>query len=191
MTAPVVVLVEEPSIRIVIDEIGRKLEASDLIQVLEHEGKSDLEKSIPRKINGWRSQTPARFIISRDLDLADRQALRSHLLGLVPEHAVIRTKVRIIVPELESWYLGDPEALLAASLITPAIAARFPKQAKFRNLCTLNGAKTEFHRIVGHMGQIGAARRISPHLDLDRNTCRNFHAFVEALRWAVSGARTG
>ncbi|AWB23122.1 hypothetical protein DA075_21290 [Methylobacterium currus] len=182
------VLVEEPSIRIVIEAICGKLGASDLVRILEHEGKSDLERSIARKINGWRSPVLPYFIVSRDLDASERQALRTRLLALVPPHALGRTKVRVIVPELESWYLGDPAALVAAGVITPAAAQRITAQAKFRDLCTLTGAKAEFRKIVGQpIGQIRTAHLLGAHLDLERNNCRNFHAFVEALRWAIHG----
>lgn len=189
MTASIVVFVEEPSIRVVIEAICAKLGAADLVKVLEHEGKSDLERSITRKINGWRSPVLPYFIVSRDLDASERQKLRSHLLSLVPPHALQRTKVRVIVAELESWYLGDPLALVAAGLITPPVAHRLASQAKFRDLCRLVGAKAEFKKLVGQsIGQIRAAHQIGVHLDVDRNTCRNFHAFVEALKWAVTGA---
>ena len=184
MTASAVVLVEEPSIRVVIDHLCERGGLANLVQVLEHQGKSDLERSITRKINGWRSPVPARFIVSRDADGADRQILTMRLRELVPPHAVDRTKIRIVVPELEAWYLGDPDALVASGMISVAHASRLRGQAKFRNLCILSNAKQEFNKLVGAVGQIHAAHEIGPHLDLVNNRSPNFHAFVAALRWA-------
>lgn len=178
------VLTEEPSARVVINELCRMRNISSRVQVLEHEGKNDLEKSITRKINGWRATQPAHFIVTRDLNGASRDQLKTRLLSLVPEHSKMRTKIRIVIPELEAWYLGDSAALVAAGFISQLTANRLDKSARFRNLCVLQNAKAEFQKLVGRIGQIHAANSIAPLLDPSRNRSKNFHAFISALAWA-------
>jgi hypothetical protein len=80
----IVVLAEEPSGRIVAEQLVRKLGLGDRTIVLEHQGKSDLEQSFPRKIGHWRSPNPPRFVIMRDNDGADCLAKKDQLRRLVP-----------------------------------------------------------------------------------------------------------
>lgn len=79
-----VVLLEEPSARVVTEEIAKRLGISDRLVAIEHQGKSDLESSVARKIIHWRSPLPPRFIIVRDNDGSDCRQLKERLRGLVP-----------------------------------------------------------------------------------------------------------
>jgi hypothetical protein len=115
-----VVLAEEPSGQIIAECIAEKLNLTDRILCLRHEGKSDLEQSFPRKIGHWRGPRPPRFIIMRDSDGAECLRLKARLLSLVPISASERVKIRLVIQELESWYLGDLEALRQAGLLSAA-----------------------------------------------------------------------
>ena len=45
-----------------------------------HEGKQDLEKSIPRKLRAWR-EPGVRFVVVQDNDGSDCLARKQHLVG--------------------------------------------------------------------------------------------------------------
>ena len=49
--------------------------------IIHHQGKSDLERSYPRKMKEWREQG-VRFIILRDNDGADCLALKQRCVGV-------------------------------------------------------------------------------------------------------------
>lgn len=185
MTWRAIVMVEEESARLVVEGLARRLAIDHLLKVIPHEGKSDLERSIPRKIAGWRSPRAPRFLVARDGPADARDALKAKLMALVPEPARSRTRIRIVVHELESWFLGDPTALVAAGLATSANAERKAHKLAQRNLCILSNPVQELHKIVGERGKIGLARAIAPHLDPMRNTAASFASFVAALRWAA------
>ncbi|MGD9656398.1 MAG: DUF4276 family protein [Methylocystis sp.] len=182
----IVVLTEEDSARIVVEHIASSRGLSDRVKVIPHEGKSDLEASIPRKIGHWRASDPPRFIILRDNDGSNCSKLKSRLHNLVPNAAHDRVKIRIVMHELESWYLGDLAALAAAGLVSPEKAEALTKKAKLRNPERLTNAKQEFRRLVMTMGQIELANRIGPFLDADRCRSKSFRQFLEALSWAAS-----
>ncbi|WP_242468233.1 DUF4276 family protein [Burkholderia plantarii] len=78
-----------------------------------HEGKSDLDRSIPRKLQGWR-EPGVRFVVVRDNDNADCVAIKTRLATLCRDAGRPDTLVRLVCQELESWYVGDLVALATA-----------------------------------------------------------------------------
>ena len=82
-------------------------------QCVPHEGKTDLERSIPRKFRGWR-EPGVRFAVVRDNDGRDCRALKDDLRGLCRAGHRDDTLIRIVCQELEAWYLGEPDALADA-----------------------------------------------------------------------------
>ena len=67
----IIVLAEEPSGKIVAESLALNLGLEARALCIEHQGKSDLERSIPRKIGAWQAPRPPRFIVMRDNDGAD------------------------------------------------------------------------------------------------------------------------
>jgi hypothetical protein len=180
----IVVLAEEPSGQVIAECLAQKLSIADHILCLQHQGKSDLERSFPRKIGHWRSSRPPRFIVMRDNDGANCLQLKARLLALVPRDAVNRVKIRLVVQELESWYLGDLDAVRRAGLLSQAQLVAQKRKAILRTPDRIGNAKQIFKNRVAEGGQIELARRIGPHLSLTDNKSPSFHAFVGALRWA-------
>ena len=80
--------------------------------VLSFQGKSDLEKSIPQKMRAWNYGNP-HFIILRDGDGGDCVEIKRKLHDLAFSHGK-PFHVRIVCQELESWLLGDLDAVKCA-----------------------------------------------------------------------------
>ena len=78
-----------------------------------HEGKSDLDRSIARKLAAWRIPGD-HFVVLRDNDGADCVAVKRSLQALCAQGGRPETMVRLVCQELEGWYLGDLAALAAA-----------------------------------------------------------------------------
>jgi hypothetical protein len=92
----IVFLVEESSLKEFLDSyLPRFLPDLDFLCV-KHEGKQDLEKSIPRKLRAWQQQ--AQFVVVRDNDGADCKVLKARLLAwlsrLIPEYRKIQGDAR-------------------------------------------------------------------------------------------------
>lgn len=184
----IIFFAEEPSGKIVAEELARSLGLRERALCIGHQGKSDLERSFPRKIGAWQAPRPPRFIVMRDNDGADCRAKKSALFQLVPGGRIGQVKVRLVMQELESWYLGDPRALSDAGLIDSRVVANWRKRKKYRNPDNIHRPKEEFRKVIAEGGQIELARRIGPFLDPNRNSSPSFHAFVGALKWAAGGA---
>ena len=83
-------------------------------QCISHQGKNDLEKSIPRKLRAWR-EPGVRFVILRDNDGAHCVGLKELLLKICRDAGREDTLVRIVCEELEAWYLETPTPWLKHS----------------------------------------------------------------------------
>src|SRR5580658_1307264 len=92
------------------------------------EGKQDLEKQLRKKLAGYLNQD-ARFIVMRDQDQGDCRITKRSLAALCPASHRARTSVRIACRELESFYLGDLQAV-ESGLGVSGLAGRQNK-AKF------------------------------------------------------------
>jgi len=132
-----------------------------------------------------RRQSPPRFVVLRDNDGGDCKTLKARLLTLTPRRVVARVKIRIVMQELESWYLGDLDALWRAGLIAREVAEAQRRKAILKNPDAIQNAKIFLKTKIVAGGQIELARRIGPHLKIADNRSRSFHAFVGALRWAA------
>ncbi len=174
----IVLLTEEPSMTQLLEIIIPKLWPGSMRGVdwmaLTHQGKSDLERSIPTKMAAWNYGHP-HFIILRDNDGADCFAIKRKLFDLAsgcnrPFH------VRIVCQELESWLLGDLSAIKCAY---PKAAVR--NKAKFRDPDRLTNASQELERLINMRAKIARAEKIGRHLDLSKNTSPSFNVFIETL----------
>jgi hypothetical protein len=111
MTKKIVFLLEEVSAKELLNGILPKILPSGIsFQCVSFEGKSDLEKNIPRKIKGWR-EPDVKFVILRDQDSGDCGTIKNGLKVLASNAGRNDTLVRIACRELESWYLSDLNAV--------------------------------------------------------------------------------
>lgn len=145
-----------------------------------HHGKSDLQKSIPNKMKHYGNyHEPILFIILHDQDSNDCIQLRKELMGLC-ENGRCPFLIRIVCRELESWFLGDMDAIETA-FPGKFRADKYKNKAKFRNPDLLNAAD-ELGKILPGFNKGIAAEYISKHLKLEQNTSPSFKKFVSGLK---------
>lgn len=161
--------------------------------------KSTLLKKLPRRLAAYRQRITQgedlRVVVLVDRDDEDCVALKASLEAMARE-ASLTTKSapdaegrflvlnRILIEELESWFIGDPAALRSAFTGLPNID---PSRGIFRN--PDNGGSWEaLHRFLKKHGiykssypKIDAARRIAPRLDVQANRSRSFQVFAQGL----------
>ena len=153
-------------------------------QVVPHEGKSDLERSVPSKLKAWR-EPGVRFVVMRDNDNANCIEIKDRLTRLCLPRP--DTLVRVVCHELESWYLADLAAVAKAYGL-PSLA---PMQNRriYRDPDSKPGPSKLLQRIVPKYSKMAGARLIGPHLDLNNERSQSFRAFVAGVRRIVKETR--
>ena len=173
-----VLLLEEESMQILLDGLLPRLFPGLPFQCLPHNGKTDLERSIPRKLRAWR-EPGVRFAVVRDNDGGDCRALKEHLRGLCCDGRRGDTVIRIVCQELEAWYLGDPNAL--ADAFGREALRGMGQKAQFRDPDAVPRPSEAVERLVPEFQKVSGARRMARHLSRDRNRSRSFQAFVAGI----------
>ncbi|WP_062269000.1 DUF4276 family protein [Endozoicomonas arenosclerae] len=174
-----VFMLEEPSAKILLESLlPRVLPPNVSFLCIAHEGKQDLEKSIPIKLKHWNVPN-SWFVVIRDKDQSNCIQLKQRLKKLCEDNDRPETLIRIAVHELESWFLGDLTAV-GTAFDLPKLASK-QQSKKFRNPDALANAQEELKRLVKGYQKMAGARKISPHLSLDANTSESFHHLLSGL----------
>lgn len=182
MNGRVIFLLEEPSMKILLDGLLPRLfpgwTEGQQFQCIQHEGKSDLDRSIPRKLGAWRIPGD-RFVIVRDNDNADCISLNARLQALCQANGRPETLVRLVCQELESWYVGDLQALAQAfenpKLNTPALRKRFAAPDDWQK------PSVEVKRLAPTFQKGSGARAMAACLHETGNLSRSFQVFVAGV----------
>ncbi len=179
MSVQLVFLLEEPSMKEFLEELLPRVLPEVPVTLIPHDGKSDLEASMRRKLRAWRAPD-ARFIVVRDQDSADCRVVKDRLVDIACEAGRPDTVVRIACRELEAWILGDLQAV-AEAFGAPAIASR-SNEAKFRDPDALGNPVEELKRLVPSYQKRSGARSVGRLLDPERSTSPSFMSFLRAVR---------
>lgn len=190
MQGRIIFLLEEPSMKELLDDWLPRLFPGWVngqhFQCVRHEGKSDLDRSIPRKLAAWRFPGD-RFVIVRDNDGADCVALKGRLQAQCKQAGRPETLVRLVCQELESWYLGDLRALAAAfdapKADTPANRKRYARPDEWHK------PSAEVKRLVPSFQKTSGARAMARHLRPDNNVSHSLRVFVEGVRRVAADIR--
>jgi hypothetical protein len=183
MEGRIIFLLEEPSMRALLDDWLPRLFPGWVdgqhFQCVPHQGKSDLDRSILRKLVAWR--TPGdRFVIVRDNDSADCIALKTKLQTLYVHPWRPTTLIRLVCQELESWYLGDLASLAAAfgqpKADTPATRKRFINPDSWQK------PSVEVKRLVPAFQKNSGARAMAQYLNPKSNRSHSLQVFVAGVR---------
>lgn len=184
MQGRLVFLLEEPSMKHLLAGLLPRLmpgwvEGEHFLCV-PHEGKSDLDRSVPRKLTAW--QVPGdRFCVLRDNDAAACEEVKARLVKLCADSGRPDTLVRLACQELEAWYLGDLEALAEAfkepRLCGPAMRKRFVDPDAWQK------PSVEVQRVLPQFQKGQGARRMGVALrGADESRSRSFQVFVVGVR---------
>jgi len=175
-----VFFLEEPSAEALLESfLPRILPAGYQFHCVVFEGKSDLERRLALRLRKWQ-KPDCRFIVLRDQDSAVCTDVKALLAQKCREGRRPEALVRIACPELESWYLGDLQAV--ADGLEMAGVARLQGRAKYRNPDALANSAQELRRITAHRYQkVSGSREIGKYLEMERNRSHSFKVFVDGL----------
>lgn len=187
MMGRIIFLLEEPSMKILLDDLLPRLlpgwVENQHFQCVPHDGKSDLDRSIPIKLRSWR-EPGVRFVIVRDNDGADCAALKAQLQAMCTENERSDTLVRLVCQELESWYIGDLKALANAfnnpKLDTPALRKRYSDPDSWLK------PSVEVEKLISTFQKRNGARMMATYLSEANNLSRSFQVFINGVRKIAS-----
>lgn len=173
-----VFLLEERSMKTLLEGLLPRLVPGLPFICVPHEGKQDLEKSIPRKLRAWR-ESGVRFVILRDNDGADCHDLKKRLLALCDEAGRPDSLVRIVCQELEAWYFGESSAL--ADAFAKAKINGIEKQARYRDPDAILKPSRELPNLIPEFQKVSGARRMAQALNRNGNISHSFQVFMDAV----------
>lgn len=192
---PLEILVEELSAETALRALMPKLLPGVPYQIRVFRGKSDLLKKLPQRLAGYAAWpgVDARILVLVDRDEEDCHALRNRLddaaasVGFEVSGSKRQVVNRIAIEELEAWFFGDVDALVAAY---PRVPTSTASRSAFRDPDAVRGGTAEalerllkahgYHR--GGLAKVGAARDISLHMNVERNRSRSFQVFRDGIR---------
>jgi hypothetical protein len=185
------IFTEEASFKLMADHVVPKLlpEGAEF-HVYPHQGKQDLEKALISTVPFISRMPDSRILITRDKDTADCRHLKNKLLKLIEVKCNCPYLIRIICHELECWYLGDLQAIKA---VYPRFSPdKYINSSVFRNVDKIQNAPEKILNIVPELNKreylpkLEFSRKVSAHLNIDRNKSTSFRHFVSAVRKLTS-----
>ena len=175
-----VFLLEEESMKALLDVLLPKILPADASFIcIPHEGKQDLEKSIPIKLRAWKTPETS-FIIVRDKDHADCLEIKKRLVELCKQAGRGDSLVRIACHELESWFLGDLAAVAQAFGIRKL--AEQQQNRKYKEPDKLANASEELEKLVKDYRKVSGAKKIAEYMNINKNSSGSFNCFVNAVK---------
>ena len=184
--------------------LPRFLPESVGFEVRTFRGKQDLLKNLENRLRGLTSYFPRVdhifVLVDRDNqnchDLKSRLETTAKKAGLVTRTMASGQRWqlanRIVIEELEAWYFGDWEAVLA---VYPQANRNVARQSKYRDPDAIRGRTSEaLERLLkaefsGGLRKSELARNVSKHIEPRRSRSRSFEVFCDAVRDAVPNSR--
>ena len=173
-----VFLLEEYSMKVLLDILLPRLVPNLQFLCVPHEGKQDLEKSVLRKLRAWR-EPGVRFVVLRDKDGGDCRELKCKLKSLCDAGGRSDVLVRIACEELEAWYLGEPAAL--AKAFQNKKLSRLRAEARFRDPDAVVRPSDVIKELVPEFQKVSGARRMAGVLTRKGNRSRSFQALLKGI----------
>jgi hypothetical protein len=188
------VLVEERSAETALKHLLPRIVPGVPFEIIAFEGKPDLLRRLPDRFRAYShywSMINMRIVVLLDRDRDDCLQLKAELQQVgatarLPSHAVL---FRIVVEELEAWFLGDVPALCRAyPKLPPSLGVR----EGYRDPDAICGTWEALERVLREHGYHSkglaksvAAQDIAPHMNVEDNRSRSFQVFRDGLRRLV------
>jgi hypothetical protein len=174
-----VFFLEEPSAKeMLIGLVPRLLPADINPLYIVFQGKQDLDKNLRIKLSNWKAPNTF-FVILRDQDFDDCKEIKERLEAICST-CNKKVLIRIACKELESFYLGDLEAVEKG--LTLNGLAKMSRKRKFRNPDELQNPAEILREITKYKySKVAGSRAISKHLNLANNNSHSFKVLVAGI----------
>lgn len=200
------VLVEEPSAEAALERLLPVLVPGHDFRIRVFAGKPDLLRNLPDRMRGYarrHDRERLRILVLVDEDREECIALKERMeraaadAGLVtrssaPGGRPFTVLNRVVVEELEAWYLGDLDALRIGY---PQLPPSLDRRRRFRDPDAVPGGTAEallrelqragYFRGLERLPKVQLARQVAPHMRPGRNRSHSFTVFAEGLQALV------
>ncbi len=206
------VLVEEESMQVFLEIflptiLPKKFVLNTNCYIRPHNGKANLRKSIPRKVDAYRAYKNKRvhLLILHDQDSNDCKKLKKTLKDLVEKNKSdtqnLQYKIIIVCRELENWYFGDLDALKKVTGFTTDklknksrfrnVESRFRNvESRFRNVDQIHvPGDTELQKLVQQYGKSNLAKKMAKYLCKDKNKSQSFQNLIKGLETLTNATK--
>lgn len=183
-----VFLLEERSMKTLLDVLLPRLIPEMPFICIPHEGKQDLEKSIPRKLRAWH-EPGARFVVIRDNDSGDCHTLKKRLEVMCNNAGRSDVLVRIACQELEAWYFGEPSAM--AKAFGNDQLNEIGNKVRYRDPDEIRQPSREIAKLVPEFQKISGARRMASYLSREGNHSRSFQVMIDGIERISASIQVG
>lgn len=187
MTGRIIFLLEEPSMKALLESLLPRVfpgwAPGSHFLCIRHQGKDDLRKSIPRKLRAWQGISD-RFVVVQDQDSSDCVLLKQNLTGLCTDAGHPQCLVRVVCRELESWYLGDLDAL--SKEFDEASLRHKDSRRRFRDPDSIDKPARILEKLLPGFQKISGARRMGERLTPESNKSKSFATFISGVRQVAS-----
>jgi hypothetical protein len=181
------VFTEEASAKNVFQELLPKILPENVFfRIYSHQGKRDLEKALKHTLPSISRIPDSKILITYDQDSSDCKDVKDHLISLFTDNCQCDCLVRIVCKELESWFLGDLDAIkLAYPRFKPE---HHQSKAEFRNVDNITQPNKLLLRIIPEyadretLPKLETSENISRHMDISRNNSQSFNNTISAIR---------
>lgn len=177
-----VFFLEEPSAKEMLQGVVPRIVPDGVsVRYIPFEGKQDMIRQIERKLRGWLAPH-TRFIVLRDQDSGDCVRIKQELAQLCANAGHDNTLVRIACHEIESFYLGDLDAVERALELNGLSVKQ--RNRKYRAPDKLNNAAQELFQLTdGNYRKIAGSRAIGPYLKVDgSNRSYSFNVLISGIK---------
>jgi hypothetical protein len=180
-------LLEEPSMEAFLEAfLPNVLPVHIHYQLIPHQGKQDLQKSIPRKLRAI-NVPDAKFVILHDQDSHDCKVLKQQLIDLSSAR-IEDVLIRIPCCELESWYLGHLDVLEQCFSLN---LKQVRNSSKFREPDRLGNAKEELKKLFPAYQEVSHSKEVGLSMcsvKSEENRSESFQAFLSGLNRIINEA---
>lgn len=176
-----VFFLEEPSAKELLEGLLPRMISKEInVRYIIFRGKQDLEKNLIKRLRGWQLPESV-FIIMRDQDMADCHTVKQNLVRLCIEAERSNVLVRIACHELESFYLGDLEAV-ERGLNLRGLAKRQNSRKYRAPDSAIGNPAEELEKLTNKTYQkVAGSRAISHHLKLSGNCSHSFGVLLSGI----------
>ncbi len=185
----IVFLLEEDSMRLLLEGLLPRLFPELPFLCVSHEGKQDLEKSIPRKLKAWR-EPGVRFVVMRDQDSANCRQVKDNIVQLCKTAGRPDVLVRVVCRELEAWYIGEPGALGRAFPEARTRVVRELRRSRYRDPDAVVRPSDAIAEMIPEFQKLSGARRMADFLSRE-NLSRSFQVIVEGVEELWTSMQAG
>lgn len=173
-----VIFTEEPSMKTFLDVCLLKIRNDfTSTKIIVHNGISDLKKSLPNKLRGWRAPNSF-FLILVDQDSADCKDRKNEFVSIcMREKDANQFAVCIVCRELEAWFLGSPDAIMTSELPNCNRISSHRNKTICLNPDQVKKPSERLDALLdGYQKNIGAMQ-IAQNFEPDKNSSASFNHF--------------